>query len=299
MSVGAGTAHWRPFLLLATVCARQPGAQPAPTWQVQGEPSWALGSGSPFGQKVGWGATRDPSWAGDHLMAAVPRPLRLLPTLAPTGSREARGGMSEWEGSKGDLLQPVSVHKGQLQGPGVERHFKGVSGPAGGESRSDNRRTAGAGPAHRSAQAQRHWTAGPSRGRGLQVLHWVREGAWPGPVVHRSNPVGARDDGRVWGHKGTCVFWSTWPPEPTSNSRRPEPQASRGPTPRAPCGAPGAVVDAPGLNTKRLKVDGFRPTGANTWPSGENWTSYVHRHLGGQPGPGLGSRWLGCRPPRA
>lgn len=207
--MGAGTAHWRPFLLLATVCARQPGAQPAPTWQVQGEPSWASGSGSPLWAEGGMGCHQRPQLGrGPPNGSCASAP---LPASHP-GTRGEWGGdwgWSEWEGSKKDLLQPVSVHEGQLQGSGVERHFKGVSDRAGGGSRSDNRRTAGAGPAPRSAQAQRPWTAGPSRGRGLQVLHWVREGAWPGPVVHRSNPVGARDDGRVWGHKGTCVFWST------------------------------------------------------------------------------------------
>lgn len=40
------------------------------------------------------------------------------------------------------------------------------------------------------------------------------------------------------------------------------------------------VTGTPGLNTKRLKVDGFLLTGAYTSPSVENWISYVHRHLG-------------------
>lgn len=101
MSVGAGTAHWRPFLLLATQSV--PGSpEPSlpPPGRCRESPAGPQEVGPPFGQKVGWGATRDPSWAGDHLMAAVPRPLRLLPTLAPAGSREARGGWSEWEGSR-------------------------------------------------------------------------------------------------------------------------------------------------------------------------------------------------------
>nr|KAF6280166.1 hypothetical protein mPipKuh1_010230 [Pipistrellus kuhlii] len=57
-----------------TICARQPGAQPAPTWQVQGEPSWALGSGSPLGAEggrgmgpagpgAGQGALKSSAWA--------------------------------------------------------------------------------------------------------------------------------------------------------------------------------------------------------------------------------------------
>jgi hypothetical protein len=39
------------------------------------------------------------------------------------------------------------------------------------------------------------------------------------------------------------------------------------------------VVGVPGLNTKRLKVDGFLLIGVYTLPSWENWISYVHRHL--------------------
>lgn len=38
----------------------------------------------------------------------------------------------------------------------------------------------------------------PSRGRGLQVPHGAGEGAWPGPVVHSTNPIGARDHSCVW-----------------------------------------------------------------------------------------------------
>lgn len=56
------------------------------------------------------------------------------------------------------------------------------------------------------------------------------------------------------------------------------------------------VAGIPGLNTKRLNVDGLLLTGVYASPSAENWTSYVHRHLervsrveGWRPG-GLGGR---------
>lgn len=91
--------------------------------------------GPPCGQKVGWewgllplGATRDPRWAGNH-RRAVPRPLRLLPNLAPPGGG---GGLSGREAR--ETCSSRCLHKGQLQGPGVGRHFKGVSDRAGGRT---------------------------------------------------------------------------------------------------------------------------------------------------------------------
>lgn len=59
-------------------------------------------------------------------------------------------------------------------------------------------------------------------------------------------------------------------------------QCPLGPPHRALCCGQGQAVGrgTPGLKTKRLKVDGLLLTGAKLSPSGEDWTSYVHRHLG-------------------
>lgn len=58
-------------------------------------------------------------------------------------------------------------------------------------------------------------------------------------------------------------------------------QCPLGPPHRALCCGQGQAVGrgTPGLKTKRLKVDGLLLTGAKLSPSGEDWTSYVHRHL--------------------
>lgn len=39
------------------------------------------------------------------------------------------------------------------------------------------------------------------------------------------------------------------------------------------------MLGVPGLNTKRLKVDGLLLIGTYASPFWENWISYVHRHL--------------------